>query len=83
MFRLREGVELDRLLYKVDQLSIRKAIIHKKIDTHLAHGVAVVGLVDMHFRTVTIKTNCATCTGRSDSPDSPVARQNRDSQRKR
>ena len=83
MFRLREGVELDRLLYKVDQLSIRKAIIHKKIDTHLAHGVAVVGLVDTHFRTVTIKTNCATCTGRSDSPDSPVARQNRDSQRKR
>ena len=30
------------------------AIIHKKIDTYLAHGVAVVWLVDTHFRTVTI-----------------------------
>ncbi len=30
------------------------AIIHKKIDTYLAHGVAVVWLVDTHFRTVTL-----------------------------
>ena len=83
MFRPREGVELGRLLNKVDQVPFLKAIIHKKIDTYLAHSVAVVGLVDTHFRTVTIKTNCAPCTDRSDSPDSPVARQNRDSQRKR
>ena len=30
------------------------AIIHKKIDTYLAHGVAVVWLIDTHFRTVTL-----------------------------
>lgn len=30
------------------------AIIHKKIDTYSAHGVAVVWLVDTHFRTVTL-----------------------------
>jgi len=30
------------------------AILHKKIDTYLAHGVAVVWLIDTHFRTVTI-----------------------------
>jgi len=30
------------------------AIIHKKINTYLANGVAVVWLIDTHFRTVTI-----------------------------
>ena len=30
------------------------AIIHKKIDTYLSHGVAVVWLIDTHFRTVTV-----------------------------
>ena len=79
VLRLREGSNsIDSSIKSINSPS-RKAIIHKKIDTHLAHGVAVVGLVDTHFRTVTIKTNCATCTDRSDSPDSPVARQNRDS----